>query len=307
MRTRIIGALLASAAALATAGTASAEDGAVFGRLIEQKAGPVVSVKAVLHVKFSFRGQSQEQEVNATSGGIAVNNAGLVMVPASAFDVNLGGRGRRGGMDINVTPSNIRVVFPGDTTEYPSILGAKDSKLGLAFVLIKDLAGKKDLKVLDLEQTVEPKVGDTLYTVRRLGQGFDYAPMCSRVRIAGTVTKPRSMWIVEGAGNDVAMPVYSAEGAVAGIVVSQTGVGEDAATRPFLLPLKVATPTVGSALKKAQEELEAILEAEEEKAEAEAEEKAKEEAAKKEEDAKKEGEGDGKDGDGDGRDGEGDK
>ena len=34
----------------------------------------------------------------------------------------------------------------------------------------------------------------------RLDQGFDHAPMVSRAKVAGRVSKPRDMWIVQGAG-----------------------------------------------------------------------------------------------------------
>jgi len=281
-------------AALLCAPTALAEDGVqdsgVYARLIETKSGPLVSVKLVLAIKVSRGGQVlMEQEQNQTVSGIVVNSAGLVMLPATAFNPSLGiPRRMRQGIDVQATPSNLRITWPGDTAEYPAILGAKDSKLGLAFVLIKDISAKKEFQVLDLASTAEPKIGDNLYSVMRLGQGFDYAPMCARARVAGSVTKPRSMWIVQGAGNSVAMPLYSAAGAVAGIVVSQTGVGEDAGTRPFLLPLKVANPTVAGALKKAKNELERILDEEAEKAEEEAAAKAEEEAKAKEEAAKKE-------------------
>jgi hypothetical protein len=285
--------------ALLLSPAAYAEDEGVFARLIETKTGPLVSVKMVLAIKVTRGGQVVfENEQNATVNAIVVDGAGLVMLPAAAFDPSLG-RGRRmmQGLDVQTTPSSLRVVFPGDTNEYPAILGAKDSKLGLAFVLIKDMSAKKDVKVLDLANTVEPKVGDSLYSVLRLGQGFDFAPMCSRARVAGSVTKPRSMWIVEGADDSVSMPLYNAEGAVAGIVVSQTGVGEEADTRAFLLPHKVANPTVAGALKKAKDELERILEEEATKAADEAEAKKKADAEKAA-DGEKKGEGDKPDDDG---------
>jgi hypothetical protein len=150
-------------------------------------------------------------------------------------------------------------------------------------VLIKDLAGKKIVPV-DMTRTVEPVVGSTLYGVTRLDEGFDHAPMCTRARIAGSVTKPRTMWIIQGAGGHTAKPMYDATGAVAGVVVQQEGVGDSSEIRQFLLPLKVAVPTVAGALKKAKDELEAILDAEAEKAEEEAEaKKAEAEGAAKDE------------------------
>jgi hypothetical protein len=279
MRFAIIGLVLALAVTSLATPAQAEDDSAIFQRLIEQKSAAVVSVKLVLSVKINMMGQSRERESNSTTTGIVVDPSGLVMIPGSAFSARMGiPRGMRAQFDVKTTPLSIRVVFPGDTREYDAILGAKDSKLKLGFILIKDL-GEKKITSVDLSTTVEPKIGDTLYGVTRLDQGFDHAPMCTRVKVSGSVTKPRSMWIVQGSNPHLAEPLYDAAGAVAGVVVNQDGVGEDSGSRNFLLPLKVIRPTVVSALKRAQDELERILDEEAEKAEEEAE-------------AEKEGEGD---------------
>ena len=283
IRTAGFAALLA--VVLLAASAVQADETDVYQKLIAQKAGPVVSVKFVLRIKISMAGQAgRERENNASAAGVVVDASGLVMLQAAAFNLRMGlPRGMMRQMDITAVPSNIRVIFPGDTREYPAVLGAKDSKLGLAFVLIKDL-GEKKVLAADLETTVEPKVGQTLYGVTRLEQGFDYAPVCSRVKVSGAVTKPRTMWVVEDARDQVGMPLYDETGAVAGIVVRQEGVGEDAGTLPFLLPLTVAKPTIAGALKKAKEELERILD---EEAEAEAKPEPADEGEKKDGDGEK--------------------
>jgi S1-C subfamily serine protease len=260
------------ATALLLAPTAYADDEEIFTRLMAQKADSIVSVKFVLTVKVTQGGQPvmapQEQATNAT--GVIVDKSGLIMLPGNAFGAGGIPRQIRDRFQISAVPSNLRVVFPGDTKEYDAVLGAKDSKLGLAFVLIKDLGGK-EIMPIDMATAVEPKVGQVLYAVSRLDQGFDFAPMVSRTKVAGRVTKPRDMWIIEGVGEEnIGAPLYDAAGAMTGIVVTQEGVGEDSSMRPFLLPLKVATPTVANSLKKSKEELDRILEeAEEAAAEAE--------------------------------------
>jgi S1-C subfamily serine protease len=260
-------ALLAIFALLALAQPSSADDEALYQKLIQDKAGPVVSVKLVLHVKFSMGGASREQEVNSTAEGIVVDKTGLVMLPSRVFDPLSGMRRshRRVPQGVTVSPQNIRVIFPGDTREYDAILGAKDSKLGLGFVLIRDLKEKAPTS-LDLGTTAEPRIGQTLYAVSRLDQGFDFAPLVHEAKVVGRVSKPRDMWTLAGAGTLVGEPLYDANGAVVGVVVNQEGVGEDSAARPFLLPLKVAQPTIASSLKKSKEELDRILEDEEDAA-----------------------------------------
>ena len=277
-------AALCALALLVSAPAVQAEDDAVYQKLMAEKAPTVVSVKFVLNVKIMRNGAAMgpPQEQSGAATGVVVDSSGLVMLPGAAFGVgNLGiPRRMRAQFSIQAVPSNIRVVFPGDTKEYNAVMGAKDSKLGLAFVLIRELGDKK-ITALNTGAVATPKIGQTLYSVDRLDQGFDHAPMVSRAKVAGKVSKPRDMWIVQGAGNALGMPLYDAAGSVAGIMVSQEGVGEESSARPFLLPLDKAASTIKSSLSKSKDELDRILE-EEEEAAAEAEENKADEEKKDE-------------------------
>ena len=227
---------------LATTVVPAEADGAgdVLGRLIEEKSDTVVVVKFVLNVQMSFRGQTQEREISGRVNGVMVDTAGLVMVPSAAFKPQFRGRGGQQ-PDMQSTPSNVRVVFPGDPKEYEAIVGATDSRLGLAFVKIKDLE-ERLVKALDLEATGDTKIGDRLYGVSRLGQGFDFAPFCDFVDVVGKVKKPRKVWTIRGRFLEVGHPLFHADGKLAGFVIMQEGVGS---TRmfPFMLPPKVAKST----------------------------------------------------------------
>lgn len=215
--------------------------------LIEAKSGAVVSMKMTLKITGSFRGQAVDQEVNRTAGGVVVDAAGLIMFPSQLVS--------HPNPDIKISPTSIRVTFPGDEKEYDAILGAVDTKLRLAYVLIRDLAGRKATP-LDVARTVEPALGDTLYAVTRLGQGYDYAPVCQTAFVIGQVSKPRTMWVIDGEAPEPAHPLYTADGSLAGIMISQEGVGEGGGQGTFLLPLKIAASSFERSLKAAQKELE---------------------------------------------------
>lgn len=258
---------------------AHAEDPGVHQTLINAQAPTVVSVKMVLAISGTFRGQSIEQEGNASATGVVVDASGLIMLSADGFGGNA--RMRALVQDLKVVPTNIRVIFPGDEKEYDAILGAKDTKLGLAFILIKELKERTATPV-DFSKTAAPTIGQTLYGVTRMGQGFDHAPMCDVVRVTGEITKPRKAWVLAGAGPFGSKPLFDAKGNVAGIVVNQEGVGDNAQSRICLLPLGIAQARIKQSLKASQTALEEALEAEAEAAEA-----AKEdEEAKKADDAK---------------------
>lgn len=233
--------------------------------LIAARVDSVVSVKMTLQVSFTMRGSLQENESNQTTTGIVVDSRGLIMLPAELFSPNLNSRFRSMIDDLKITPSSIRVIFPGDPKEYPAILGAKDSKLGLAFILVRDLEGR-EAKPLDLTQRATPRVGDTLYGVTRLGQDFDHAPLCSAATVISEITRPRACWALEDAGRYIAEPMYTLDGAVTGVVVRQEGVGEDADTQNCLLPLDIVESTIGRSMKAAERALEDVLAAEAEAA-----------------------------------------
>jgi hypothetical protein len=256
MRIRSVPACVALVATALLAGRASADN--PEAKLIEMRSPTVVTVKAALKITGNFGGRSFDHEQDMTTSGIVVDACGFVMIPAGAVAPmprrRMGGGGDE--PDFKVTPTNLRVIFAGDEKEYDAILGATDSKLGLAFVLIRDLKGRTATAV-DFAAAAEPKVGDTLYSITRLEQGFDYAPICEEAKVIGHVTKPRAMWAVSGEGAEPPHPLYNADGAVTGIVIYQEGVGDSRSGYRFvLLPLKIATGTIERALKTSKEALE---------------------------------------------------
>ena len=214
---------------------ASADD--PYAKHLEAKASSVVSVKLVLKIG--------ENEGNFDQIGTVIDPAGVVMMPNFA--------NARGGM--KVTPVSIRVVFPGDEKEYDAVLGAFDSKLGLAFIRIKDLLGKQITSV-NLTEGAEAKVGDELFGVTRKDEGFDYAPFYGVAKIVGQTTKPRTMWITSGF-QPLAHPLYTAEGKVAGIVIRQESVSEGRNFPSiFLLPTSALQGVVTQAIKASAKALE---------------------------------------------------
>lgn len=232
------------------------------GALIDAKAPGVVSIKITAKITGSFNGQSIDREQNITSSGVVVDAAGLIMLPSSAVSVP-----KRPGLEIKVTPTNIRVTFPGDEKEYDAILGAVDTKLNLAYLLMRDTTGRP-LVVLDTAKVAEPAVGDTLYAVTRLGQGFDHAPVCQTAQVIGQVAKPRTMWVIDGEAPEAGHPLYTADGTLAGIMITQEGVGEGGGTLTFLLPVKIAASSFERSLKASQKELEDLKAREAEAAQA---------------------------------------
>jgi hypothetical protein len=241
MRTRLLAAALLGTLALAPR-AARAEDEPSWPKLMAAKAPTVVTVKSVL--KISFEGGGGDRETNDERNGVVVDPAGVVMMQ------NYFGRGR-----MHVTPKSVRVLFEGDEKEYDAVLGGMDSKLGLAFVRIKDLAGRA-CTATNIGDSAEVKIGDEVMWVVRTDQGFDYAPYFGTVRVNVQIAKPRPAWLVQG-NVPIAHPLYTAEGKVAGVGVQLSGISEEgSSSRYCLLPAKAVVGIVANGVKATAKALE---------------------------------------------------
>jgi hypothetical protein len=251
---RLLPVLATAFAVVAAPAAAPARAAEPYQSLLDTKADMVVSVKFVLTISITMGGGSRDNEVSGNATGILVDKSGLVMIPNSSINPSFGGRGGRG-MEMKSVPSDFRVTFAGDTKEYAAILGASDSKVGLAFIRIKDLEGK-EVRPLVVENAANPEIGDVLYGVSRQPQGFDYAPYVADCRVSGRIQKPRELLDINGDFLQVAHPLFTKDGVVAGIVVTQEGVGGGAGT--FLLPWKTASGTIQRAQKQTETALEEL-------------------------------------------------
>jgi hypothetical protein len=227
-RARRLAAALALVLGAAPATARAADDAAAYAALLEQRAPAIVTVKFVV----KMRSPAGDRESNADARGVVVDPTGLVMIAADALEPSAGVmrmlQRRGGGGDLGFTPSDLKVLFGSDAKEHPAVLVAKESKLGLAFLQIVAVEGAP--AAVDLGKAVEPKVGQTVVGVGRKSRGFDAAPVLERGFVTGRLEKPRPLWALVG-GLTAGLPLYHLDGAVAGVVVHQSGVegADDAA------------------------------------------------------------------------------
>lgn len=257
--------ILALVAATCTSSHAGAADDS-YQKLIDTQSKSIVTVKFVMNVSMGGGGGGMDREIPVEIGGIVVSDDGLIMIPGAPMDIanqmrrqmrgRRGGRGGGGGgmadMEIEASPTDIRVVMGEDFEEYDAVLAAKDSTLQLAFVMLEDTEGL-ELTPLELTPTTDPGIGEELLTLARLGESYDYAPYFAKVQVTGQVTQPRRMWCIATQLFSPGLPVFSSAGVFVGIMGDGVSGGDDQGMMgeqggfPFLVPSKQIAPIVKQA------------------------------------------------------------
>jgi hypothetical protein len=283
---------LTLASALLIAGLATAQSdqlGKMGAQLVEKHASSICTINVVM--KLEFMGQSREQRINGR--GIIAHESGLILtgVEVAAPNFNVQARGQN--IDVKVTPVDFKVVFNNEEEEREAFLVGKDSKLGFAFVQLKDgLPEEMKSQVIDYGAAKKPEVGDQLLSVYRLGKGYDYAPFFSANRVVGQLKKPRRGWMMDGSAR-TGLPVWNLQGELVGCqarIESGLGSGRPGSGQSVVLRGGQVAAAVKQAVKQA-EELAAEKAAEKEEGTGEETPKKDGEGDKKESDKQESGEG----------------
>ncbi len=198
----------------------------LISKLTDQHAPCIVTVEFIS--KESFMGQERKNEMEATA--VMVSPDGLVLAANSRLQgmmsmaMSMGGAALGGMMGGMPTPQSdtedLKIIIGDDDSEkYEAKLIARDSDLDLAWVQITDTKGQT-FKYVDFQNSVLLEVGDSYYTISRMGERFDRVPLVSSASIAAVVQNPRPLLVGSGTMS-WGGPVFSADGKVAGFVVTQ--------------------------------------------------------------------------------------
>ena len=194
---------------------------------------------SIVGIKMVWRTPTREAPYEVR--GVVVDASGLVLTAAE-----------------NVAPKdaqveNLRVVVPGEATERPAVVAAKDTDTQLAYVQILEV-GAKGLPALDLASGVEPRVGQDVVSVWRDHAVFDYAPWLLRGYVTARVERPRLLYATGGDNLMAGLPAFDEAGRLVGVVIREgapestveTGTG----LRPFLLPVADVARSLAAARKR---------------------------------------------------------
>ena len=217
------GAASLNAPAAAALSTLPAADpiAAAMKSVLDTQVNALVTVKFVM----KYEGFGRDGEVETEVPGVMIESTGLVIcsnLRTGGMSAMLGGRGG------SMTARDIKVLIGEDTEGVEGKLIARDSELDLAWVKIDDEKLPKDGKgyaAIDFAKSVNPEIGDSIFTIARLGKFFDRAPFAHDGRVLGLIKKPRKL--IHCKTEDYGSPVFNSAGEPIGLVIVQTPSRED--------------------------------------------------------------------------------
>ena len=190
-------------------GVAARAQEANFESLLADKGPAMVTIKFILKSRDDDGG---DNEIEAA--GVVIEPDGLVLCASSSLGTG------RGMAAAGASPTQIKVLEGDDLIGVDAKVVARDSELDLTWLRMKAPEGKK-YRFVDLAKSVQPKVGDRLFSIVRMGKYFDRAAVVRETRVGGITRKPRHLLVPSMPVAALGLPVFGATGEVVGIPVVQ--------------------------------------------------------------------------------------
>jgi S1-C subfamily serine protease len=229
--------------------------------LVAAVAPAVVTLRFTLVISVTMGGQGGTHRMSADAHATVVDPSGLMLASDSA---TAGPRSTivgtlesmMPGMELKLDIEELRIVLAEGEEELPGVLVVRDGRNDLAWIQAVDL-GERRLPAVDLAPGRDPRVGEPLACVERLGRGFGYASVFSRARIASRAELPRPTWDVVSDSSEPGLLYFAGAGvpvAYYGLMPNAEGAADEAPSLR-LLPLDVVRKSLEAAKKRVPEAL----------------------------------------------------
>lgn len=193
--------------------------------IAEQSKAVVVTVRVVLNVKRSMRGQTRDEERKTEALGTIISNTGLTVASLSAVDPTTIVRAmiRRSGNLGNSIESEFKetTLILDDGTEVESDIVLRDSDLDMVF--IKPRQAGSTFNTIKLQPSNKKlQLLDPVFVVGRLGKIGNRAITLNMGRLQSLVKGPRPYYICDATiSANVGCIVYDALGDPIGILLTR--------------------------------------------------------------------------------------
>ncbi len=209
--------------AAATRGPLAADERAEFAALLARVAPAIVNLRIVVKTQLAMGDSQQEQESTLDARGAVVDPRGLILLWNSQVSSNrlmeiMSQMGSED-MHLKLTPAEFHVRVRGDEKELRAFLAASDTELDIAFLQLEPVPSEP-LAAIDFAAAGKSGIGQTVVSVSRLGQAFDFAPYFETARVGGELAKPRRAWILDFGLSALGLPVFSPNGEPIGVLTT---------------------------------------------------------------------------------------
>jgi hypothetical protein len=211
-----------------------AQETSPLAKLVDTVSPSIVTVRIVAEITMPPMMGGEKQEVREEALGTIVDKSGIVLVPSSALDPGEHMNSMFGGeAEVESAITSLKVVIGNDNQELTGTVVAKDDKLGFSYVKIADLGDRK-LDVMAFDQKGDVEIGTAVYAIKRLPEGYDFAPFAAKNEISGKIKKPRNAWML-AEGLDNGAPVFTAAGVLCGVVARVDAGSKDEDPRAMMM------------------------------------------------------------------------
>lgn len=200
----------------------SATPEAMAREVFEARKNTVVTMQLVITTRFSFGGDTQEQENNVEISGTVISPEGLTVASLSETDPSSLMRsmmGNRQDMQASSEINDVKIMLPeGDEIEAQVVL--RDNELDLAFILPLERP-EIELDYVSLDNYGSPELFDQVLAINRLGSLANRVYSGALERIEAIVERPRKYYIPGSDPTNTGMgcPAFTLSGDFVGIFV----------------------------------------------------------------------------------------
>ncbi len=210
-------------------GGGAATQAAQARRLVAQNQNAIVTVLGTLKVSMMVRnmGASEKSESPVEALGLVVDPSGVVLAGTLLLDP-LGSlmrgpmRIQRGDqtfeLEMKSNLENLRLLL-ADKTEVPARILLRDDDLGLFVLAAEPKPGAKApaFSAVPLTDATVAQLYTSYFILGRANETFQHAPLIGRAMPVNNLTKPRPCQTLLTSMMPVGMPVFAADGRLAGI------------------------------------------------------------------------------------------
>jgi hypothetical protein len=167
---------------------------AVYRDLVDQHAAAIVTVKFVMSVTNS----GNEQRIEDRTQAVMVSADGLLVVPERAVSLDFSklGAPTPGQAPMVAKSSDFRVRLADSEDWLPADLVTRDAELGLAWLRLRDPAGKLDF--IDLSRGIKAQPGMVFFSLLRTSDEWGGVPVFRPGLVLGETRSPTYRLMVDG-------------------------------------------------------------------------------------------------------------